>query len=84
VLFRSLLALVDAYWPSLMVLETAPRPLVTLTFTAQLLAVPERGPLYHRGRALAAQGGYLAELRELFTAEGRLVVVNQQVITIVK
>lgn len=79
-----LLALVDAYWPSLMVLETAPRPLVTLTFAAQLLAVPERGPLYHRGRALAAQDGYLAELRELFTADGRLVVANQQVITIVK
>jgi hypothetical protein len=79
-----LLALVDAYWPSLMVLESAPRPLVTLTFTAQLLAVPERGPLYHRGRALAAQDGYLAELRELFTADGRLVVVNTQVIAIVK
>jgi hypothetical protein len=78
------LALVDAYWPSLMVLETAPRPLVTLTFAAQLLAVPERGPLYHRGRALAAQDGYLAELRELFTADGRLVVANTQVITIVK
>jgi hypothetical protein len=78
------LALVDSYWPSLMVLETAPRPLVTLTFAAQLLAVPERGPLYHRGRALAAQDGYLAEIRELFTAEGRLVVVNTQVITIVK
>ena len=79
-----LLALVDSYWPTLMVLETGPRPVVTLTFAAQLLSLPERGPLYYRGRALAAQDGYLAELRELFTADGRLVVANSQVIAIVK
>jgi hypothetical protein len=78
------LALVDAYWPTLMVLEAGPRPLVTLTFHAQLLDAPAAGPFSYRGRALAAQHGFLSELRELFDARGRLIVSNVQTIAVVK
>ncbi len=78
------LALVDSYWPTLMVLETGPRPLVTLTFHAQLLDVPAPGPFSYRGRAMAAKSGFLSELRELFDAEGRLIVSNVQAIAVVK
>lgn len=78
------LGLVDAYWPSPLVRETAPRPMVTLTYTAHVLDVPPRGPLYFRGRALAARDGFVSELRELYAPDGRLVVSNPQVIAIVK
>ncbi|MBN8610489.1 MAG: thioesterase family protein [Deltaproteobacteria bacterium] len=78
------LALVDSYWPTLMVLETGPRPLVTLTFHAQLLDTPAPGPFSYRGRALATQHGFSSELRELFDARGRLIVSNVQTIAVVK
>lgn len=78
------LALVDAYWPTILAVEPAPRPAVTLTFSAQLATPPPRGPLYYRARALGAHDGFVGELRELFAPDGTLAVVNPQVIAIVK
>ncbi len=78
------LALVDAYWPTILAIEPAPRPAVTLTFSAQLIADAPRGPLYYRARALGGRDGFVGELRELFAPDGTLVVVNPQVIAIVK
>jgi len=78
------LALVDAYWPTILATEPAPRPAVTLTYAAQILTDAPRGPLYYRARALGGRDGFVGELRELFAPDGTLVVVNPQVIAIVK
>ncbi len=75
-------ALADAYWPAALTTFRAPRPMATVTSTVELLAdpgtLPTDAPLYYRATSPAAAGGYAAELRELWTAEGRLVALNHQ------
>lgn len=81
------LALADAWWPASFVRETAPRPMATLAYTAQLLLDPAQlggEPLYYRARALAQTGGYSAEFRELWTARGELVALNQQTFVVIR
>lgn len=82
------LAAVDAYWPAMLVRESTPRPMATLSFAAQLLYPPDQlapgSPLYHRGITLAAHDGYVLEQRELWTAAGDLVILNQQTMALVK
>lgn len=77
-------ALADCYWPSILALETAPRPTSTIGFTLHLLREPPRGPLFFRAKTLASRDGYITELRELFTQDGELVLINPQVFAIVK
>ena len=77
-------ALADCYWPSILALETAPRPTSTIGFTLHLLREPPRGPLFFRSKTLASRDGYITELRELFTPEGDLVLINPQVFAIVR
>lgn len=78
------LAMVDCYWPSPWSMAPAPRPAVTLTYTAHVVSSPPRGPLFYRARAVAGRDGFVSEVRELFAPDGSLVVVNPQVIAIVK
>lgn len=81
------LALVDAWWPASFVREQAPRPMATLAYTAQLLLDPallDGEPLYYQARTLAQAGGYAAEFRELWTARGELVALNQQTFVIIR
>ncbi|MCA9634058.1 MAG: thioesterase family protein [Myxococcales bacterium] len=81
------LALLDAWWPASFALETAPRPMATLTYTAELLADPDRlddSPLYYRARSEAMHGGFCAEFRELWTAGGTLVGLNQQTFVMIR
>ncbi len=78
------LALVDCYWPALLAIETGPRPAVTLTYTAHVVAEAPAGPLYYRARTIAGHDGFVSELRELYAPDGTLVVSNPQVIAIVK
>ncbi|MCE9572638.1 MAG: thioesterase family protein [Deltaproteobacteria bacterium] len=76
-----LAACVDAYWPVAMVSGTRPRAMATLTYTLQLVGAldpTDDRPLAYRARALAAGGGYVPEVRELWTADGALVAVNPQ------
>lgn len=74
-----LAACVDVFWPVALVAERAPRPMATLTFTLQVAdLVVDDQPLAYRARALAAGGGYVPELRELWSADGRLLAVNPQ------
>lgn len=77
-------ALADCYWPSILALETAPRPTSTIGFTLHLLREPPRGPLFFRAKTLASRDGYITELRELFTQDGELVLINPQVFAIVR
>lgn len=82
----ALIAMVDAWFPSVMAAMTRPRPFGTISFAAHLFdrGWSPREPLYHRSRLLASQQGYFAELRELFTTRGELCAVNQQTMAIIK
>src|SRR5262249_53684205 len=77
-----LAACIDAYWPAVLIGARVLRPAPPLTFTllivGDLAGVPLDAPLVHRGRALASGAGYVPELRELWTPDGRLVAVNPQ------
>jgi acyl-CoA thioesterase len=82
----ALLAMVDAWFPSVLPVLKSPRPFGTISFAAHLFdrAWLPHEPLFHRSRLLGAQHGYFAELRELFTARGELCAVNQQTMAIIK
>ena len=77
-----LAACVDAYWPVAIIGGTTFRPAATLTFTmmitGDLRGVAADAPLAYRARGLASGAGYMPELRELWTPDGRLVAVNPQ------
>lgn len=79
-----IVALADVWWPSALATVRAPRPMGTVAFTLQYFppAVPldPSLPLYFRGRVVAQQEGFMAELRELWSADLRLVALNQQTI----
>jgi hypothetical protein len=81
-------ALADAWWPTALSREEGPRPMATLTFGLQCALDPAEldpnQPLIHHARALFATDGYLTELRELWTLDGRLVALNPQTFAIIR
>jgi hypothetical protein len=82
----ALVALTDAWFPSVLPVITAMRPFGTISFAAHLF---ERDwsleePLYHRSRLVGSQQGYFVEIRELFTPRGELCAINQQTMAIIK
>lgn len=82
-----LLAIVDAWWPCVLVALPTVRPLATVDFTAHLLADPATipaGPLLVDNRLLAEHDGFTTEVRRLWTADGRLVVENLQSIAVIR
>lgn len=87
-----LAGLIDAFWPTLFALESAPRPMATLAFTFQPFSVPadleKDAPLFKRTRLAASEGGYCVENRELWghTTSGalKLLALNQQTFVIIK
>lgn len=78
----------DGWWPAVLATLTAPRPTATVSYNLQLLTNPAELdpslPLFHRARALAALDGYVAEHRELWTLDGRLVALNQQTFAVIR
>ncbi len=82
-----LLALLDAHWPSYMVMESTFRPGATVAYNAQIVCNPAEldpeAPLLFRSWTEAAYGGYLVEFRELWH-EGEPVAFNQQTFVIIK
>jgi len=76
-----LLARLDSFWPAIFAMETAPRPIATVSFMAEFLVDPAQldpsRPLYYRARSLAEAGGYFVELRELWDGD-EPVAFNQQ------
>ncbi len=82
-----LAALVDGFWPAAFALWSAPRPVGTVAFALTVTGDPARldptRPAAYRARTLAAHGGYMAELRELWTENGELLAINQQTIAII-
>jgi len=79
-------AMADSWWPAMLSAETAPRPAATLTFALEVVGEVEPGeaPLAYRGRMLAGREGYAVESRELWTAGGKLVALNQQTFVVMK
>lgn len=79
-----IIALADAWWPAALATATVFRPIGTVAFALQYFppdpALDPDVPLFYRGSVLAEHGGYMMESRELWTADGRLVALNQQTI----
>jgi hypothetical protein len=83
-----LIAYADAYWPVAFQLEEMPRPMVTVAFTFERCidpaTLPAGEPLYYRSRGRSNHQGFFVEMRELWTAAGRLVALNPQTFAIVR
>lgn len=81
-------ACADAWWPVLFAQAPAPRPMATIAFSLQLLCDPatldRQAPLRHVARIAAVSEGYAVEFRELWSADGRLVALNEQTIAVIR
>ena len=77
----ALVALLDTWYPAVFPTLTAPRPMATVSFTAEILCDPSmvdpRAHLFTTCRAIAAHDGFVVELRELRDGE-RVLAMNQQ------
>jgi acyl-CoA thioesterase superfamily protein/acyl-Coa thioesterase superfamily protein len=77
----AILGRLDAYWPAIFSVESAPRPMATVSFLAELLCDPfaldPSEPLFYRARVVAQAGGYFVEMRELWLGD-EPVALNQQ------
>jgi hypothetical protein len=83
----ALVGRLDAWWPTLFAIAGAPRPVATISFTAQILvdpaSLPPDEPVRYRARMAALHDGFFVELRELWH-EGRVVALNQQTFAILR
>ena len=80
-----LAALADAWWPASLVPIEGLRPAATLAFSLDIIGLPSTDePLLHCGRVIAASEGYVAEVRELWSPDGRLLTLNQQTMVIIR
>jgi acyl-CoA thioesterase len=80
-------ALVDAWFPALMVRARELRPMATIAYTLDLLGTLDGldpdAPLLYRGTVPVCGDGYFLETRELWGEDGRLVAINQQTFAII-
>lgn len=83
-----LMALLDSYWPASFSMTHAPRPMATISFTAEIMCDPRsldpKSPLFYRARTLSDHEGFQLELRELYDAAGDIVAMNQQTFAVLK
>ncbi len=81
----AVIAMLDAWWPA--IFQGVPRPMATVSFTAELLiapaTLPPGAPLIFRGRVAALHDGFCVEFRELWHAT-TLVAMNQQTFAILR
>ncbi len=81
-------AMIDVWWPAIFGRIERPRPMATIAYTLELIGTldgedPEAALLY-RGHVPLVRDGYFQEMRELWTASGRLVARNHQTFAIIK
>lgn len=73
--------LLDAWWPTVLALESSPRAAATVSYTMQLLTDPRSldpsEPLFYRARGVAAADNFFVEMRELWSGDA-VVALNQQ------
>jgi hypothetical protein len=83
----SMVALLDAWWPTLWSIDRVYRPMATISFVGQLLVDPARiepsERLFHRARMAALVDGFFVELRELWSGDV-CVALNQQTYVMVR
>jgi hypothetical protein len=80
-----LACLADGWWPGVLLPQQGMRPVATLAFSLDLIALPNTDePLLHRGRMLSGAEGYACETRELWSADGRLLAHNQQTMVVIR
>lgn len=83
-----LAALVDTYWPPTAVTFEGPRPVATVGYHLDVVADPASvvgdDPLLQRGVSVAGREGYVSEDRDLWSADGRLLARNRQMLVIIK
>lgn len=83
-----LAGMIDAWWPAAFSRFAAPRPMGTVAFTMQVAGrtaeLDPSAPLAYRAHAPSSSEGWIVELRELWTADGRLIAMNQQTFAIIK
>jgi hypothetical protein len=76
----------DAWWPTLFQLE-GPRPMATVSFTAEILVdpatLPPDQPLRYRAQMAALSDGFLVEMRELWHGP-TVVALNQQTFAVLR
>jgi len=81
----AVIAMLDAWWPA--IFSGHPRPMATVSFTAELLCAPGQlppdAPLLYRGKVVALHEGFCVEFRELWH-EQTLVAMNQQTFAILR
>ncbi len=81
----AIIGLLDAWWPAALACESTPRPMATVTFTAEVLVDPAtldaEAPFAYRARIEGAADGFSVECRELWQGT-TLVALNQQVFAI--
>ena len=82
----AIVGLLDAWWPAVLATMPAPRPMATVSFTAELLVDPATVdptvPLAYTARVDGGGGGYYVELRELWQHD-RLIALNQQTFALI-
>ncbi|MFO0658549.1 MAG: thioesterase family protein [Polyangiaceae bacterium] len=82
------IAYADAWWPCVFSIESAPRPMGTVSFAVQLhgslSTLSPTDALFHRAKAMTVADGFSIEHRELWSANGTLVALNQQVFVLIK
>lgn len=83
-----LAAMIDAWWPTMLTVEDAPRPMATIAFTLQPFVhfegLDPTAPHSFRARQAASRDGYFVEMRELWGEDGRLLALNQQTFCVIK
>jgi len=83
----ALIGRLDAWWPTLFIIESGPRPCSTVQFTAELLVDPASLdpslPLRYRAEMVSLREGFFLEARELWHGE-ELVAMNQQTFVVIK
>ena len=83
----SVIALLDAWWPTLWSILTEPRPVATTSFLAELLVDPARldpaERLFHDARMAGQGDGFFVELRALWSGD-TCVAMNQQTFAVLR
>ena len=73
--------LLDAWWPTVLAVESGPRAVATVGYTMQLLVDPRTldpaEPLYYRAKGVAGADNFFIEMRELWSGDA-VVAMNQQ------
>ena len=81
----SVIALLDAWWPTFWSIISSPRPVATTSFLAELLVDPARidpsERLFHDARMVGLAEGFFVETRALWS-DDTCVAMNQQTFAI--